>query len=59
MSVVFLPLLPNNIQLFIQGAPNPPVAITGVPVVKSISQKKEQRSTQDPNKKPNYKIPET
>ena len=27
----------NNIQLFIHGAPNPPVAITGVPVVKSIS----------------------
>ena len=27
----------NNIQLFIQGAPNPPVAFTGVPVVKSIS----------------------
>ena len=27
-------------QLFIQGAPNPPVAITAVPVVKSISQKK-------------------
>ena len=30
----------NNIQLFIQGAPNPLVAITGVPVVKSISLKK-------------------
>ena len=31
----------NNIQWFIQGAPNPPVAITGVPVVKSFSWRKE------------------
>ena len=40
----------NNIQLFIQGAPNPPVVITRVPVVKSISYKRENNQPKIPIK---------